>query len=113
MRHGVAHPSEGIELRDFEPFREVQVWVDSHFRITQSGNVWNALQFFHCPFDLLLYIYLRFFPCPPLYLLLLVMVQLGTVHLMLGRDGDLECGSFWEGWGYGRAWDVLCSLIVL
>ena len=41
------------------------------------------------------------------------MIQLGTVHLMLGRNEDLECGSFWEGWSYGRAWDVLCGLIVL
>ena len=32
---------------------------------------------------------------------------------MLGRDRDLESSSFGEGCNYGRAWDVLCSLIVL
>ena len=32
---------------------------------------------------------------------------------MLGRDRDLKSGSFGEGWSYGRAWDVLCGLIIL
>ena len=32
---------------------------------------------------------------------------------MLGRDRDLESGSFGEGCSYGRAWDILCGLIVL
>ena len=41
------------------------------------------------------------------------MVQLGTVHLMLGWDEDLKGGSFGEGWGYGKAREILCSLIVL
>ena len=32
---------------------------------------------------------------------------------MLDWDRDLKSGSFGEGWSYGRAWDVLCGLIIL
>ena len=52
----------------------VQVWVDIQFCITQSGDVRDAQQLFHSPFNLLLYVDLCFIPCLLLFLLHLIVI---------------------------------------
>ena len=39
MSHGVSYSYEGDKLRNLEPFRKVQIWVDAQLIVTESNDV--------------------------------------------------------------------------
>ena len=99
MIQRVSHSSKGVKLWDLEPFWKVQNQVDAQIFIVKSGGIRDALELLHGFLDLFFYVDLLLFLCPPFLFLFLIMVQLRTMHIVLGRDGNLKLQTEFECFG--------------
>ena len=87
--------------------------MDTQFLVTKSCDVKDALYLLHDLLDILFYIEPYIFLCLLFFFFFLVMVQFRTVHIVLGRDGNLESGALWQGWNYRGTLSVLGCLVFL